>query len=81
MVGLHHILVGNVICMKLLLNCESENAVSSSGIVVTLEIFFLGVGLTGTEINIKKVQKQDIQDIKNIINGWCQMHANKVEMM
>ena len=30
------------------------NTVPSSGVVVTLEIFFLGLGLTVTEINIKK---------------------------
>ena len=42
------------------------NAVSSSGVVVTLEIFFLGLGLTVTEINIKKVQKQDLKNIKNV---------------
>ena len=28
---------------------------------VTLEIFFIGLGLTVTEINIKKVQKQDLK--------------------
>ena len=28
---------------------------------VTLETFFLGLGLTVTEINIKKVQKQDLK--------------------
>ena len=42
------------------------NAISSSGVVVTLEIFFLGLGLTVTEINIKKVQKQDLKNIKNV---------------
>ena len=30
------------------------------------EIFFLGLGLTVTEINIKKVQKQDLKNIKNV---------------
>ena len=30
---------------------------------VTLEIFFLGLGLT---VNIKKVQKQDLKNIKNV---------------
>ena len=34
--------------------------------MVTLEIFFLGLGLTVTEINIKKVQKQDFKNIKNV---------------
>ena len=29
----------------------------SSGVVVTLEMFFLDLGVTVTEINIKKVQK------------------------
>ena len=33
---------------------------------VTLEIFFLGLGLTVAEINIKKVQKQDLKNIKNV---------------
>ena len=42
------------------------NAVSSSGVLVTIEIFFLGLGLTVTEINIKKVQKQDLKNIKNV---------------
>ena len=36
------------------------------GVVVTLEIFFLALGLTVTEINIKKVQKQDLKNIKNV---------------
>ena len=36
----------------------------SPGVAVTLEIFFLG--LTVTEINIKKVQKQDLKNIKNV---------------
>ena len=35
--------------------------------MVTLEIF-LGLGLTVTEINIKKVQKQDLKNIKNVKN-------------
>ena len=39
------------------------NTVSSSGVVITLEI---GLGLTVTEINIKKVQKQDFKNIKNV---------------
>ena len=30
------------------------------------EIFFLGLGLTVTEINIKKEQKQDLKIIKNV---------------
>ena len=30
------------------------------------EIFFLGLGLTVTEINIKKVQKEDLKNIKNV---------------
>ena len=45
---------------------STVNTVSSSGVVVTLEIFFLGLGLTVTEINIKKVQKQDFKNIKNV---------------
>ena len=30
------------------------------------EIFFLGLGLMVTDINIKKVQKQDFKNIKNL---------------
>ena len=30
------------------------------------EIFLVGLGLTVTEINIKKVQKQDLKNIKNV---------------
>ena len=57
--------IGSVItCLEPLLNCP--NAVSSSGVVVTLEIFFLGLGLTVTELTIKKVQKQDLKNIKNV---------------
>ena len=33
---------------------KTVNAVLSFGVVVTLEIFFFGLGLTVTEINIKK---------------------------
>ena len=31
-----------------------------------LKEIFLGLGLTVTEINIKKVQKQDLKNIKNV---------------
>ena len=31
-----------------------------------LEMFFLGLGLTVTEITIKKVQKQDLKNINNV---------------
>ena len=43
---------------------QTVNTVSSS--CVTLKIFFLGLGVTVTEINIKKVQKQDLKNIKNV---------------
>ena len=60
MVGLHQILAGNVITfLEPLLNCQCPFL--SSGVVVTLEIFFLGLGLTVTEINIKKGQKQNFK--------------------
>ena len=52
--------------MPITTTIKTVNAVSSSGVVVTLEIFFLGLGLTVTEINIKKVQKQDLKNIKNV---------------
>ena len=47
--------------LQKLLHVNAANAVSSSGVVATLEIF-LGLGLTVIEINIKKVQ---------IKNGRC----------
>ena len=33
---------------------------------VLKEIFFLGIGLTVTEINIEKVQKEDLKSIKTV---------------
>ena len=33
---------------------------------VLKEIFFLGLGVTVTEINNKKVQKQDLKNIENV---------------
>ena len=43
---------------------QTVNAVSCS--CVARKILFLGLGLTVTEINIKKVQKQDLKNIKNV---------------
>ena len=40
----------------------------SSGVVVTLE---RNIGVTVTEINIKKVQKQDLKNIKNVNVKGC----------
>ena len=40
------------------------SAISSSELV--LKEIFLGLGVTVTEINIKKVQKQDLKNIKNV---------------
>ena len=48
---------------------QIANAVSSSGVVIILEIFFLGLGLTATEINIKIVQKQDLKNVKGCRDG------------
>ena len=40
---------------------------SSSGVVLLhLKEIFLGLGVTVTEINIKKEQKQDFKNIKNV---------------
>ena len=61
---------------------QTVNAVSSS--CVTLKIFFLGLALTVTEINIKKVQKQDLKNIKNVKrcrDGMPKKYANKVGMI
>ena len=39
----------------------------SSGVVLLrLKEIFLGLGVTVTEINIKKVQKQDLKNIENV---------------
>ena len=55
MVGLIQIPAGNVItCLEPLLNCHFSSFER------------LGLGLTVTEINIKKVQKQDLKNIKNV---------------
>ena len=52
MVGLHHILAGNVItCLEPLLNCQCS---------------FKFRKKYSSEINIKKVQKQDLKNIKNV---------------
>ena len=47
-----------------ILNCQCCFLLSM--VVVTLEIFFLGLSLTVTEITGKKVQKQDLKNIKNV---------------
>ena len=47
--------------------------------MVTLEIFFLCLGLTVTEINIKKVQKQDLKNVKRCRHA--KKYANKVGIM
>ena len=55
MVGLDQILAGNVTtCLEPLLNCQCHSFER------------LGLGLTVTEINTKKVQKQDLKTIKNV---------------
>ena len=46
-------------CMELLPNCQR----CFKGSCVTLKIFFLGLGLRLTS---KKVQKQDLKNIKNV---------------
>ena len=38
----------------------------SSGVTLERNILLIGVGVTVTEINIKKVQKQDLKNIKNV---------------
>ena len=48
-VGLYQVLAGTI---------------SSSGVVVTLEIFFLGLGLTVTEIKIKKSTETRFKTLK-----------------
>ena len=54
---------GNVItCLEPLINCQCCFKFWSC----RKEIFFLGLGVTVTEVNIKKVQKQDLKNIKNV---------------
>ena len=64
MVGLHQILAGNGITfLEALLSMPFQIL----GLYLYLkEIFLVGLGLTVTEINIKKVQKQDLKNIKNV---------------
>ena len=59
MVGLQQILASNVItCLEPLLNCQCH---------FKFHILLIGLGLTVTEINIKKVQKQDLKKtLKNV---------------
>ena len=65
---LHFILHIIITCLEPLLNCQRR--FKSTGVGVTLEKFFLGLGLTVTEINIKKVQKQDLKlTIKFILSA------------
>ena len=67
-----------------MLGTTAKLSVSSSRVVITLERIFLGLGLTVTEINIKKVQKQEIKNIKNVKKmwGWCaKKYTNKVGMI
>ena len=45
------------------------NAASNSGVVITLEIFFLGLGLTVTDINKTY--------IKNVKRWHAKKYANK----
>ena len=49
------------------------------GLLLHLNKTFLGLGITITEINIKKVQKQEIKGKKNIKNVNCvEMACQKV---
>ena len=63
------------------------NAVSSSKVVVTLEkiILFLCLSVTITAFNIKKIQKHENEDIRNVKRyrdvTSKSMHVNKVGMM
>ena len=61
MVGLQHILAGNVItCLEL--TELSINAILSSGLCIVT----LGRNLLRLRSNTKKVQKQDLKNIKNV---------------
>ena len=41
-------------------------------VLLHLKEIFLGLGVTVTEINIKKVQKQNLKNIKNDVGMACQ---------
>ena len=59
--GLHQIQAGNVItCLEPLLKLSMPFQVLGLWLHLK-EIFFLGLGLTVTEVNIKKIQKQDLK--------------------
>ena len=78
MVGLHQILAGNVITLlEALLNCQCHFNMILGLYLHLKEIFLVGLGLTVTEINIKKVQKQDFKNIKNV-KGCIGMACQKV---
>ena len=93
-VGLHQILAGNVItCLKLVL-CPHpfERGVGTTSVEPLVnavsrferKIFFLGLSVTVTEINIKKVQKEDLKNIKNVEgcrDGHAKKYAKKVGMI
>ena len=70
MAGLHQIVAGNIItCLEPLLNCQCsflEPLLNCQCSFQVLKEIFLGLALTVAEINIKKVQKQDLKNIKNV---------------
>ena len=63
--ALHQVLAGYIAHNYYMPGTTTKLSMPSvSGVVVTLEI---GLGLTVTEINIKKVEKQDLKkNIKNV---------------
>ena len=68
-VGLHQILAGNDTHVNYyMLGTTTKLSMPFQVLVLWLhlkEMFFLGLGLTVTEINIKKVQKQDVKGCRD----------------
>ena len=55
----------HITCLEPLLSCQIMRF-QVLELWLHLKETFLGLGLTVTEINIKKVQKQEIKNIKNV---------------
>ena len=51
------------------------------GLWLHLNEIFLGLGLTVTEINIKKIQKKEIKNVKRCRDGMLKKYTNTVGMI
>ena len=86
MVGLHHILAGNVEHNYYMLVTTTKLSMPFQvlGLWLHLKEIFLGLGLTVTEMNIKKKyrnKKIKTFKMKKDVGMACQKYANKVGMI